>query len=108
MRHNEIDKPRCLISLSRMKTVERLLFELREHRPCSRAQLYRYLKAADVQPVGARLRPTLYPNDTVPRILAHLGLAEPVGCGQPGCPNGDRIVSMLELRKERSKSRRAK
>ena len=40
----------------------------------SRAQLYRYLRAAKIQPLGIRKKPQIYPEDSVPRLMAYLGL----------------------------------
>ena len=39
-----------------------------------RRQIYRYIAALDIKPLGCRQRPQIYPPDTANRILAHLGL----------------------------------
>ena len=57
------------------------------------AQLYRYLRACEIRPMGVRQRPQNYPADSARRILAHLGI------------NGhDALVSLKKLRAERSQT----
>ena len=93
-----------------MKTTLAILAQIRLHKTCSTAQLYRYFAAFHIEPVGVRQRPRLYPDDAAERILKALGLID--------LPNGTpvyeepaakpvRQVSMRELRNERSKARRA-
>jgi len=57
-------------------TIPQILENVSAVKPCSRVQLYTYLRGADIQPVGARQRPQNYPDDSVIRILKHLGLYE--------------------------------
>lgn len=80
-----------------MRTIDLVLLEIRRFKTCSRAQLYRYFRAAKVVPL-TRQRPALYPDDTAAKVLAHLGLSETAVHG--------RIASMPELKAERRKARR--
>ena len=81
-----------------MRTVEAILAEIHEYKTCSKQQLYRYFAAFHIEPIGARQRPQLYPNDTAQRILAKFGIA----------PEDPGIVTMDDLRAERAKARKAR
>jgi len=81
-----------------MKTIDEILLELRQHKTCSRVQLYRYLKTLGIRPLGEiKQRPARYPTDTAARVIASLGLEE--NGGRPA-----RIVSLRELKAERARS----
>lgn len=56
--------------------IDTILAEIRKHKTCSRAQLYTYIKALGIEPVGARQRPQRYPADTAQKVLKHLGLIQ--------------------------------
>lgn len=94
------------------QTIIQILHRIRQLRPCSRAQLYRYLKALEISPAAGAQRPQRYPADTANRILTHLGFMamgqEIVSVDQLarelGFPQTPRIASMKELRAERSKA----
>jgi hypothetical protein len=81
-----------------MKTIDKILLEIRQHKTCSRPQLYRYLKTLKIKPLGPNQRPQRYPDDSATLILNYLGF------------NGtsDRIVSMRELRAERARAQKAR
>jgi len=70
-------------------TIQQIRKQLSPVKRVSRPQLYRYLCALNIQPLGARQRPQHYPDNAPVRILAHLGL---------------RIVSMPQLREARRRS----
>lgn len=103
-----------------MKRIENILAEVHQHKICTKRQLYRYLKQFNITPVGVRQRPQLYPDDAAQRVLLQLGLIEgPHGilqnpehqCGsswpdQPAARKATPIVSMRQLRHERTKSAR--
>jgi hypothetical protein len=112
-----------------MIRLENILAAVREHKPCSRRQLLRYLQDLKIKPVGIRQRPQLYAEDTPQLVLAHLGLIdEPDGrlivtmppqhplapvmaslCPNPACPaKSGRIVSLRELKAISRKARGAK
>jgi len=83
-----------------MKTIDEILLELRQHKTCSRVQLYRYLKTLGIRPLGEiKQRPARYPTDTAARVIASLGLEENGEAGRPA-----RIVSLRELKAERARS----
>jgi hypothetical protein len=79
-----------------------------------RAQLDRYLKNFTILPLGVRQRPQRFPEDTVERILSHLGISgAPSGFAPKhnGILSSKRngraagIVTMKQLKKERRKSK---
>jgi hypothetical protein len=92
-----------------MKRIENILAEVHRHKTCTKRQIYRYLKLFNINPVGIRQKPQLYPDDAAQRILKQLGLIDlPDGtpvyeepATKPAC-----LVSMRELRHERSKAAR--
>lgn len=84
-----------------MRTVDGILAEIRKYKPCSHAQLYRYLAAFNIEPQGVRQRPQLYPDDTAKRILTNLGFDTQSEPAKPG-----RLLGMGQLRAERARSRR--
>jgi hypothetical protein len=74
-------------------TVLEIKRELNVHKRVSRAQVYNYLKALKIGPIGARQKPQRYPDNTAERIIEYLGFPK--------------IVSMKALKAERKKARRA-
>jgi len=78
-------------------------------KPVSRPQLFRYIKAAGIEPLGARQRPQQYPPDSADRILDHLGLAVAAGV-EEHMPHGRtaRLPSMRELKSERSRAQKGR
>ena len=72
-------------------TIKQILDRVGERKPITTKTFYRYLAACKIKPAGARQKPQQYPDDTPDRILAHLGL---------------QIVSMAELRRERTRATR--
>lgn len=93
-----------------MLRIENILAAVREHKTCSMATLYRYLKSAGVEPLGARQRPQIYPNDAALKVLAHLGIVSPAPAtaAPTNGKNGHGLVSLTQLRAERKKARRSK
>jgi len=88
------------------KTVGQILLQLHQVKTCSPTQLYRYFRAAKIKPVAVRQRPQRYPDDTVERILAHLGLDGETDIQQT-IGRVNRIPGMNELRRVRAKAGRA-
>ena len=110
-----------------MKRIESIVAEVQPYKPCTKRQVYRYLKRFNINPVGVRQKPQLYPDDAGQRILKQLGLFEgpngtlvnpehacgspwpdnPAKCERPGCPGpAPRIATMKQLRRERSEAAR--
>lgn len=56
------------------KTIDQILLELNQVKPCCRRQLHRYLKTFNIKPVGANQRPQRYPAETTDQLLQHLGM----------------------------------
>lgn len=59
-------------------TLDQIITAVRQHRPCSRRQVIRWLDAVGIGPVGVRQRPQRYPMESAAAILAHLGLVDQV------------------------------
>ena len=57
-----------------MTTIQTILSELNQVKPCTRQNLYVYMGRLGIKPLGVRQRPQPYPPDTATRVLAHLGL----------------------------------
>jgi hypothetical protein len=74
-------------------TIQQIHAKVNRHKQVSRAQLYAYINACQIKPIGARQRPQPYPDDTAEKIIAYLG--------------SPKIVSMRTLKAERKKARRA-
>jgi len=56
-------------------TITQILIEISPYREMSHATLYKHLHALRIKPVGkVRQSPQLYPDDTVKRVLSHLGI----------------------------------
>lgn len=93
-----------------MKVLNSVLKEIHAVRPCSKGHLRRLLLQFDVQPIGKRQRPQLYPDDTAARILAGLGLApHPTnGTNGNGHAAAGRLPTLTQLKAERTKARRTK
>jgi hypothetical protein len=89
------------------KTIDQILLEVRQHKPCSEIHLRRQIKALDIQPIGARQRPQRYPADAAATILRHWGI-EPNATNGTREPKPARIVTMPELRAARERARRGK
>jgi hypothetical protein len=56
-----------------MTTIQTILAELNQVKPCTRQNLYVYLGKLGIKPLGVRQRPQNYPPDTAARVLSHLG-----------------------------------
>jgi hypothetical protein len=56
-----------------MTTIQTILSELNQEKPCTRQNLYVYLRRLRIKPLGVRQRPQPYAPDTAARVLAHLG-----------------------------------
>lgn len=57
-------------------TIHQIRKQMRPHKRVSERQTRRYLEEFDIQPVGARKRPQLYPGNAALVILHNLGLCE--------------------------------
>lgn len=79
---------------STLITLDQILATIHQHRPMSRAGVYRYMAALDIRPAGAHQKPQRYPGNTPHRILAHLGFI-------PAESNGQKLASMNQLKKEK-------
>jgi hypothetical protein len=73
-------------------TVQDILKALRPYKRVSKPQVYRYFRALDIEPLGARQRPQQYSEDTPLRIRIHLG--------------DPKLVSLSTLKAEKRKARR--
>lgn len=56
-------------------TVPEILKALRPTKRVSRDRLYVYIRRFKIKPLGRRIRPQHYPDNTPQRILSGLGLA---------------------------------
>ena len=75
-------------------TIDQITKEVGSTKPISRRQVLRYLRDFEIKPVSKhRQRPQHYPDDAALRILTELGL---------------KVVSMPQLRRERSKAQKAR
>jgi hypothetical protein len=70
-----------------MTTIQTILSELNQVKPCTRQNLYVYLGRLNIKPLGVRQRPQNYPPDTAARVLHHLGF------------NNSALVSRGDLRR---------
>ena len=90
----------CLICEKlRVQTIDTILLRVRREKTCSKVQLRRYIKDLQIQPLGARQRPQLYPDGTAERILGHLGLNGAVAQTLLANPTYPPLRSMKLLRK---------
>ncbi len=93
-------------------TIDQITTEIQPFKAVSRRQVIRYLNDAKIKPLGIPQRPQPYPENSLNRILIHLGIVPPVAKrfaadassnGTNGAARG--IPSMKELRAERKKGR---
>jgi hypothetical protein len=88
-----------------MTTITTILEELNARKRCGRAQLYIYLKTLRIEPLGAKQRPQVYPEDTAQRILTHLGLADaPALVSQPKVRG--RLLTVPQLKSARKAAKK--
>jgi hypothetical protein len=81
-------------------TVNEIIKAITPLKPCSKPQMYRYLREVRAKPLGARQRPQRYPDEVVGRILLHLGFEQ--------LPNGERLIPFKKLVSISAKARREK
>lgn len=77
-------------------TIEQIRQQVSRVKPLSRSQLFRYIRALKIKPLGVRQRPQQYPAATPQKITVFLGLST------------DGAPSMLQLRAEKSKALKAR
>lgn len=57
-------------------TINEIHRQVLQFKPCSRRQVFRYLKAARVEPLLPNSKPRIYPDTAAERVLAYLGVSD--------------------------------
>jgi hypothetical protein len=87
-------------------TASEIREKVSQQKPVSRPQLYRYIKALNITPIGARQKPQRFPDDAADRILIHLGFKNgtaKVTHSVAATPTGKTVLSLRTLKSERNK-----